>query len=60
MRRPVDLVERQIELLVSRAGTSANLYQRKRFTDVRKKLEEEMTNIMNTHDTVCTSLQKMT
>ncbi|CAC5360683.1 unnamed protein product [Mytilus coruscus] len=51
MRRPVDLVEKQIELLVSRAATSANLFQRKRFTDVRKKLKQEMTNIMNTHDT---------
>lgn len=52
MRRPVDLVEGQIKLIVARPATPANLYQRKRFTDVRNKLNKEMNNILEPNDTV--------
>lgn len=52
MKRPLEVVDDQVELLVSHAATKENLDLRQRFTGVRNYLTDKMEDMLGSEDTV--------
>lgn len=52
MKRPVDVVQEQVKLLISQAGTTENLEQRQRFSNVRNYLTDKMEDMVISKDKV--------
>ncbi|XP_071164686.1 alpha-latrocrustotoxin-Lt1a-like [Mytilus edulis] len=51
MKRPLEVVNDQVYLLVSHAATNENLVQRQRFTGVRNYLTDKMEDMLRSGDT---------